>query len=116
MVKVRSSIKVLEIEWPNGKKDLYRFNIGDKDALASWQAKHKSLDGYTNRITDENAIEELYKIESELIAVILGEKAWREIWKKCENNVFAGFDIVTELSRLVKTGLEDAVKTMKPNA
>lgn len=114
-VKIKSSVKTLEVEWANGKKDVYSFRTGDKDSLMMWYRKAKDLESFEKRVTDESAIEELYKLEEELISMILGAKGWREIWKKAGGEVFAVFAIVNALSSLVKEGVEESMKILKAN-
>ena len=112
-MKIKSSVKSLEIEFPDGKKRVYAFNVGDKEALKDWNEKAKQLSGFEAKEFDGVVIDELFNVERDLITMILGEKNWKEIYKKCEKSVFAIFSVVTELSRIVKEGIDEAIKGMK---
>lgn len=114
-VKIKSSIKTIEVEWPNGRKDVFAFDAGRRESLIEWYGKAKELQSFGENIKDENTFEELYRVEHELLSLILGERVWRKIWKKSNHGVFQVFQIVAEVSRLVKDALDEATKTIKAN-
>jgi len=109
-MKLKSSIKTLEIEDAKGKKKVYGFETGDPVVLETWISKFNELKKLAETNLDGKEISALYNIERDLIVMVLGEKAWKEIKRKCNNSVYTLFPVLAELMRLINESSDENAK------
>lgn len=110
-MKIRSSIKTLEIEDLKGKKKVYSFETGDPEILELWLSKAEEIKGLAES-NDGQEMKVLYQLERDFITMVLGVKSWKQIKKACNNSVFSLFPVFAEVSKLITDSIEENGRLM----
>ena len=110
-MKIKSSIKTLEVENLKGRKTVYAFETGDPEILEAWLTKAEEIKSMADNI-EGNEMKSLYAMEKDFITMVLGSKAWDKLKKYCNNSVFSLFPIFAELTKLIADSLEENSKLM----
>lgn len=106
-VKIKSTVKTLDIEWPNGKKQKITFMVGNPEIIKGWAEKAESIKGLASKVTEDNALESMMEAEKDVIELVAGKAEWKRIYKRANKNVFAILDIVVAISKLMQEGIAD---------
>jgi hypothetical protein len=109
-IKIRSSVKTLDVEWPNGKKTTLSFSCGNVESAKLWIGKAGKIEEIAKRIDSENAIDEVVELAREVITMLVGAKWWSKLYKLADHNIFAVMEIVTALSTLMSEGIKENAK------
>ena len=111
-MKIRSSVKTLEIEDLKGKKKVYSFETGDPEILELWLSKAEEIKGLAESNDDGQEMKVLYQLERDFITMVLGVKSWKQIKKDCNNSVFSLFPVFAEVSKLITDSIEENGRLM----
>ena len=111
-MKIKSTVKTLEIENLKGKKTVYSFETGDPDVLGNWQKQAQDISDNLSKL-EGGELKKVYEIERDFICLVLGQKAWKQISKDCNDSVFSLFPVLAELSRLITESIEENAKAFK---
>ena len=108
-IKIKSSVKTLSVEWPNGKKSLFSFSCGNAELIKSWIGKAAEIKAIARRIESGDSVDEVSNLAREVIVMALGEREWNKIKRLLNNDIYAIMQIVTAISSLMCQGIKENV-------
>ena len=109
IIKIKSSVKTLSVEWPNGKKSLFSFSCGNTESIKAWIGKASEIEAIARRIESGDSVDEVANLAREVIVMALGEREWSRIKRLSKNDIFAIMQIVTAISSLMSQGIKENV-------
>lgn len=77
-MRIKSAVKTLAVEWPNGDKDDYLIDCGDVDVLKAWLGEAKELQSAIEKINDAANVDELYELMTAVITKLLSADDWKK--------------------------------------
>src|SRR5574344_486030 len=94
-LKLNKTVRMLDIEWPNGKKNQYSVDVSGKDRLKQWldqEKKISALQKYKDgKGLTPDAVDELYATCADLLNNLVGDKQAKDILKKTGGSFFFFF-------------------------
>jgi hypothetical protein len=108
-VQLKSGIKSQEFVNERGKKMTLSVNIGDTESYAAWMEKANTLEGFTENLSDAEAMRRLKPMAKELVQMIFGRFAWFRVYRFCRGNIFAVMKIIETFSDIIKDGVMENV-------
>ena len=111
-MKIKSTVKTLEIENLKGKKTVYAFETGDPDVLENWQKQTQDISDNYSKL-EGNDLKKIYEMERDFISLVLGQKAWKQIRKECNGSLYSLLFVLAELSRIITESIEENAKAFK---
>jgi hypothetical protein len=112
-MKVKSTIKTVEVEWPNGKKCLYSFDIGNKEVMKAYISNQKEYEAQLAKIREsEDDVEAVFSLMRDLVCIV-NPKAWKDIVKRSRGSLLTISEIVKEINRVITEGYDDFAKIVK---
>lgn len=112
-MQIKSNVKTFEVIWPDNKKTIYSFHVGNIDTLKSFVDLGENFMDRIKKIEEKSEIPEIFKLEQDVYSVLVGEKAWKEACKKTNSDVFALLRIVNGIGELLAAALDEAMKDAK---
>ena len=109
-MKIKLIVKTLELEWPDGKKDVLLIPVGSVETMETWLGEAKDLKDMADKIDDATKVGEVYGLLGSCLSKLIGPKVWKRIEKKSGRNIFAATQIMRELTKLVTEGMNEAQK------
>lgn len=111
-MKIKSTVKTLEVENEKGKKTVYAFETGDPDVLENWEKKGKEIAKLPESMS-ESQYKAVYRMAGEFIEMVLGKKAWLKIEKDCNRSVYAVFSVFAEVCKLITAATEENARVFE---
>jgi hypothetical protein len=112
ILKLARSVRVLTIEWPDGKKKDYEVDVSSRDRLTKWFSEEQKL-GDLKKYTEGKEVtvesfDEIFDTSRDLISTLVGEKACADIMKRSGGSLINLIAIIAKMGNMANAALIEA--------